>query len=927
MTALEAERPLPSGIITFMFSDIEGSTPLWEQNPAGMQNSLAQHNAIIHGAVAANGGQVFKTVGDEFCVVFVDPVAAVRAALAGQRGLKSAEWASTGPLKVRMGLHLGHVQAQDGDYTSHTVNRVARIMGAAHGGQILLSGEVVEVVRRTLPEGVSLKDLGQHRMKGMENEERIYQLVTPDLQQEFPPISTLPTLLSNLPTQTLTFVGREAEMAELIGLMGRENGRLITLLGPGGIGKTRLMLQTADTVTSDYPHGVWLVELAALTDSSLIPERVAAVLGVQEQPGRQMKETLVDYLRHKTLLLLLDNAEHVVTAVSELTSHLLQHCPKLEILVTSREALLIHGELTLPISSLKLPQADQTPEEIAASEGVKLFLERAKAVRPDFEVMPGNAAVIGEIVRRLDGIPLALELAAARLRMMTVEQINGRLDDRFRLLRGGSRTALPRQQTLQALIDWSWNLLEEKERLLFQRLAIFSGGWNLESAEAVAGFEPLDALDVFDGLEQLINKSLVTVHYPPEGQARYGMLENLHQYASAKLVAAGEEETLRERHVDYYISLIEEFSKSVLELDFRSWIDRFSVESDNLRAVLGSMKEVRPNLALRFTGKLLQYDTSWMSAREASGWLEPLIAEGRALLATNSAELDKADFIRALLGLGWLRVTYGQMASGLQVLDEVIDLARKFGEPSSQVVAISMKLQATITSGTPINFSEIEEMMTISRQKEMTFERFMALLAGGMAYIAAGDFEKGKAYQIELNQIVGDNLTGDLFAWNYQSQAFLAQAEGNHAEAERYLQLSLEAYTIAKNRRMSAFVRSDLAHMYRSQGRVAEAEGLYRRTILSWQEQGHQTAVAHQVECFAYLAMGRGDYGRAARLLGAAQATRQRLNEPSTSPQEIAEYEAAMAEMAEAMGEAERDRAMAEGGRLGLDEAVVLALE
>jgi predicted ATPase len=249
-------------------------------------------------------------------------------------------------------------------------------------------------------------------------------------------------------------------MAELMALMERADGRLITILGPGGMGKTRLMLQTAQQVTTDYKQGVWLVELAALTDATLIPERIAAVLGVQEQPGRQMQETLVDYLRHKTLLLLLDNAEHLVRAVSELTAYLLQHCPRLKILVTSREPLLISGEMTLPIASLSLPQVGQKPQEIAASEGVKLFLERAKAVRPDFEVTAGNAAVIGEMVRRLDGIPLALELAAARLRMMTVEQINGRLNDRFRLLTGGSRTALPRQQTLQALIDWSWNLLE-----------------------------------------------------------------------------------------------------------------------------------------------------------------------------------------------------------------------------------------------------------------------------------------------------------------------------------------------------------------------------------------------------------------------------------------------------------------------------------
>ncbi len=469
--------------VTFLFTDLEDSTPLWENHPDVMQELAARHDALLRAAIEAHRGQVVKTTGDGFHAAFEASSDAVAAALAGQQALLAETWpAETGPLRVRMGLHTGESRPRAGDYYGSEVNRAARIMGIAHGGQVLLSEATAALLRSARIAQLSLSDLGEHRLRGLAVAERIFQVHHPALPADFPPLKSLSVYKHNLPVQLSTFVGRGKELADVQRLL--KETRLLTLLGPGGTGKTRLMLESAEELVGEFTDGIWLVELAPLIDPDLIPERVAAALSVQEQPGRPMNETLVDFLRRKQLLLLLDNVEHLVRESAEVAEHLLTHCPKLKILVTGREALFIPGEVTLQIPSLSLPSdnGSSTLEEIRASEGVQLFLARAQEFHPDFVLDQANAAQIADIVRRLDGIPLALELATARLRMLSVDQIARRLDDRFRLLTGGRRTALPRQQTLQALIDWSWNLLDEKERQLLQRLSVFSGGWTLNAA-------------------------------------------------------------------------------------------------------------------------------------------------------------------------------------------------------------------------------------------------------------------------------------------------------------------------------------------------------------------------------------------------------------------------------------------------------------
>jgi predicted ATPase/class 3 adenylate cyclase len=913
--------------VTFLFTDLENSTPLWEKYPDEMQQASIRHDALMRSAIEQYRGRVVKTTGDGFHAVFESPSDGTAAALDGQLSLAAEPWpTATGPLKVRMGLHTGLSQERGGDYYGLQVNLAARIMGLGYGGQILLSEVTTKLVENSLPQGCTLTDLGEHRLKGIAPVERIFQLCHPNLAADFPPLKSLATFKHNLPRQLSSFVGRTQELMEINRLI--KDTSLLTLLGPGGTGKTRLMLQAAEEVIEDYPDGVWLVELAPLTDPELIPERVAAALNVQEQPGQPMLGTLVEYLRRKELLLLLDNVEHLVRECAEFAEYLLKNCSKLKILVTGREALFIAGETTLQIPSLSLPtiKGEATPEKIRPSEGVQLFLERAQAVRPDFSLTPQNAASIAEIVLRLDGIPLALELAAARLRMLTAEQIAARLNDRFRLLTGGRRTALPRQQTLQALIDWSWNLLDEQEHVLLRRLSVFSGGWILEAAQAVSGFDPLDEFDVFDVLEQLINKSLVTVQHPLEGETRYGMLESIRQYAQNKLFDAGEGETLRNRHADYFIALVDLYDQQALGPEFYNWLNRFAVEGDNLRAVVEWIAEDNPGLVLHFTGKLLQFEEGWINYREARSWLEPAIEQAKSLLGENTTEISMTDFIRGLSTLGWLLITHGDVIDGLSTLDESIHLARKHEETRLLAFALGMKAQAMGSNVTWEIIEQLEEIIEVCRQSGYEMELIMALFSAGQAYLVKGEIEKGQRAITEVIELVEKHDVLFIKAWVYYVQAIKARLTKDLSEAERYYLLAIEGNEKLGNQRLTATGRSELAHLYRQEGRLDEASAIYHQTILSWQEQGHQAAVAHQLECFAYIAIMRERFEYAAQLLGAAQIARERTNSPSTEQQEITEKEQAMRQLRVEIGEKELDRLIEKGGKMSLDEAVAFAL-
>jgi predicted ATPase/class 3 adenylate cyclase len=543
----------PSGTVTFLFTDIEGSTRLWERSQERMQSVLAQHDVLLREGIERQGGYVFKTVGDAFCAAFPAAPEALAAALSAQRALAREE--ALAALRVRMALHTGAAEERGGDFFGPPLNRVARLLAAGHGGQVLLSRATQELVRDSLPAGAFLRDLGEHRLRDLTRPEHIFQLTAPELPSEFPPLRTLELRLHNLPLQPTPLIGREKEVHEVTERLRRSEVRLLTLTGPGGTGKTRLALQAAAELVEEFEDGVFFVNLAPLTDPELVPSSIAQVLGVRETGGRSLPERLHEHLRERRMLLVLDNFEQVVEAAPVVTA-LLAAAPRLKVLVTSRTALHLRGEKGYVVPPLSLPDPKQLPplERLGQYEAVRLFIERALDVRGDFAVTDENAPAVAEICHRLDGLPLAIELAAARIRILSPEALLRRLENRLKLLTGGARDLPERQRTLQATIGWSHDLLSEAEKVLFRRLPVFTGGRTLEAIETVCDAEGELGLDVLEGVTSLVDKSLLRQEEGIGGEPRLVMLETIHEYAREKLEESGEGQEIRRRHAEFFLA-------------------------------------------------------------------------------------------------------------------------------------------------------------------------------------------------------------------------------------------------------------------------------------------------------------------------------------------------------------------------------------
>lgn len=564
---------------TFLFTDIEGSTRLWEQEPDRMRPALARHDAIARASVEAHGGEIVKMTGDGLHAVFGDPLDAVRATVELQVAMLESEATLGMPMRIRCGLHAGVSQKRDNDYYGTAVNRAARVMSAAHGGQMLVSHAVAMRIGDRLPAGIALRDLGKVRLRDLADPERLYQVVHPRLRADFPPLRSLEATPNNLPHQLASFVGREREMQLARELLAAH--RLVTVVGMGGMGKTRLAVQVAAEVVDQHADGVWLVDLAALRDPERVVQIVASALRVVEEPGRPLRDALLAYVRERSLLIVLDNCEHLIGACAELARALLGAGSNLRLLATSREPLQLTGEATLPLSALPTPGllVPDDPEALSRFDAVRLFVERAQAVSPGFQLDAANADAVGAICRRLDGIPLALELAGARVRTMPVHQIAARLLDRLRLLASADPTVLPRQRTLQALIDWSHELLIDSERQLLRQLSVFAGGWTVEAAEAVCKDAAGPEESVLELLARLVERSLVAME--PGGE-RYHLLEIVRQYAQAKLGESGESAALGARHFAFYLAMANEARSGLVGPDQAKWLARLDAELENL---------------------------------------------------------------------------------------------------------------------------------------------------------------------------------------------------------------------------------------------------------------------------------------------------------------------------------------------------------
>ena len=912
---------LPTGTITFLFTDVEGSTKLWERNPEGMSKALSHHDELIRNAVEAHDGFVFKTVGDAFHAAFSTAAEAVEAAIDAQKSLLSEEWEETGPLKVRIALHTGTAEERGGDYFGPTLNRAARLLSAGHGGQVLLSLSTQELVRDQLPLGAGLRDLGVRRLKDVLGPEHIFQLTAPDLPASFPPLKTLDVRLNNLPIQPTPLLGREREVAEISDLLRHDDVRLLTLTGTGGTGKTRLALQSAAELIDDFEDGVFLVALAPISDPELVASTVAGALSVSESAGRPLKEDLRDFLSTKELLLVLDNFEQVVDA-APLVGELLSGCPGLKVLATSRTLLRIYGEHEYAVRPLELPDPDHLPpiETLRQYEAIRFFTERARAANAHFSLTDENALAIAAICARLDGLPLAIELAAARIKLLSPQAMSSRLSNPLKFLTGGARDLPERQRTLRGAIAWSHALLDEDEQVLFARLSVFSDGCALEAVEAIC--DPVGDLfvDVLESLSSLLDKSLLRQEEMVEEEPRFVMLETIREYARERLELSGEAEEIRRLHAEYFLALAEQGASEQQGPEEATWLERLDLEHDNMRAALSWMlesEEAEPGL--RLAGALWQFWDMRGYYGEGRRWLEEALAkDGRASGAR----------AKALEGVGWLADLQGDIDRAVAAAEEGLNLSARVKIQSSDKASFLRILgSAAYVRGDHEQAARLyEESLALSREARDERGIASSLLQLGNVSSDLGDHEEAKTFYEEglaLSRQLDDKalLASALISVGAE---FLLQ--GDHERGAMLNEEAAELYRERGNRGHLQYALDNLGWAALMRGDQRQAEVLHRESLALSRQLGDKLVAAEALEGLACSASARGEAERVARLFGAAEAQREAVGYRQ-EPREHALREPYLAAARPRLSEARWDAAWAEGRRLGFEEAIAYALE
>ncbi|HSZ39198.1 MAG TPA: LuxR C-terminal-related transcriptional regulator [Trebonia sp.] len=860
---------LAAGLVTLLFTDIEGGVRLWEADRDAMAAASTRYGWIVRERVEASGGHVFKSMGEAHRAVFADPIAALSSAVAIQRAVGAESWASSLPVRVCMALHSGPCAERDGDYTGPVVNRTARLLDIGHGGQVLVTAAAYALLAGRLPAGIGLRDLGEQRLRDLGRAERVFQVTASGLAEEFGTLRSLddPALRHNLPSQATSFVGRTAELAELRALVSG-GSRLVTIAGPGGIGKSRLALQAAADAVDGPGDGVWFVELAPVAEPGLVPRSAAAALRISEAPGQPVLDTLIGAVGDRDLLLVLDNAEHVLDAAAVLADAVIRSCPRVSLLVTSREPLGISGEHVFRVPGLEVPPAGLAdPGQLSAFESVQLFAEHAALQRRGFIIDDANAAEVAAICVRLDGIPLALELAAARLGTLSPPEINARLDQRFRLLTTGSRTALPRHQTLRALIDWSYDLLTPEERSVFSRLSVFAGGWTLNAAEAVACGGGVAEWEVLDLLAALVSKSLVQAEMI-HGSTRYRLLETIRHYAAERLAqrSGSDLRDARVAHRDHYLSLVETAAPETPGPDEARWLDRIEVEFDNVRAALAfsiaDPESAEPGLrlaaglrsfaymrghsgeVLEALGALIGRPDSRQSARCLARALaadchllnyfggNPDIPSMAAEAITIARSLADDDLSADALGaLNWYSFFHGDLPAALARADEAVALARAAGRTRLIVTTLGARAVFKGESGDlDGSFADQQEVLSIARVNGDNFVLALTLANLGVDRVAAGDFPAALTYL--------QDALGVADAHGYQS--------------------------------LSAAIQANLGSAYLTAGDVASGRRLLVGVLDTAQASGEKTHVYHAIFGLAVAECAEGDPAVAATLHGAA---------------------------------------------------------
>ena len=908
---------LPTGTVTFLFTDIEGSTRLLQQLGDRYADVLATHHRLLRAAIQDAHGHEMDSQGDALFAAFPRAKDALLAAVAAQRAVQAHAWPDGITVRVRMGLHTGEPLCGETGYVGMDVHRAARIAAAGHGGQVLVSDVTQGLIARDLPEGVSLRDLGEHRLKDLAGPHRLFQVVTADLPGDFPALRSLNAHPNNLPIQLTSFVGRVREIAEIKALLSK--ARLVTLSGSGGAGKTRLALQVAADVVEGYPDGAWLAEFAPIVEPALVPKTVASALGVPEQPGRDMTETLIDAVRPKALLLVLDNCEHLLAACADLAAALLRASPQVRILATSREGLGVPGETLWRVPSLSLPDIDRLPssEDLVLYEAVRLFVDRAVATAPGFTVTRENAPALAQVCQRLDGIPLAIELAAARVKVLAVEQIATRLDDRFRLLTGGSRMVLPRHQTLRAALDWSYALLSDRERLVLDRLSVFAGGWTLEAAEAICSGGGVEASDMLDLLAQLVDKSLVQTD-SQAGQVRYRLLETVRQYGRDRLRDRGADDGTLRRHRDFFLELAERASWDLTGPDSVRWLDRLEGEHDNLRGAFamslgaGNLEEAaRLAVALHWFWQFRgHFEEGWERLTE---------------LLSRRSQLSPA-MRAAVLNTAGVTATY--RTDIMQAIDlglEALPLYRELGDKRGIAICAYRLGGACMDAGNNARAAEcFEESMRLFRELQDPWYGEVVRQLGVLA-AREGNYTQATARLEE--SIVHAQKSG---RWWVGAQAHLELAvvkcyQGDYGRAVSLLQKCVAEFRDHGDRMGVAFSMAKMASTFRKAGDLAKAADCYRDGLALARELRLKIVI---MECFygmAALKDARRQPQQAARLLGVGAMFSEAANYTLPHAEQI-EYDSISAALSRVLGQKAFAQAVAEGRALTLEQAIEYAL-
>jgi predicted ATPase/class 3 adenylate cyclase len=869
---------LPTGTVTFMFTDIEGSTRLLQELGDRYAAVRDEHQAIIRRAIAEGGGVEVSTEGDSFFVAFPSPVSAVGAAVAIQRGLAAHEWSHGAPVRVRIGLHTGEGVPRGADYVGIDVNRAARVADAAHGGQIILSDATRGLIEHALPEGASLRDLGEHRLKDILHPEHLCDVVIEGLTADFPPPRTLDARPNNLPAQLTSFIGREEEIAEIKELLGRT--RLLTLTGAGGTGKSRLSLQVAAQVLTEYRDGCFFVDLSSVTDPALVPSAVARALGVPEVAGRSILEAVKDHLHDKELLLVVDNFEQVVEA-GPVIEELLTTAPKLRVMVTSRVVLSLRGEQEHVVPPLQPPDPQRIPDVLTLGrfEAVQLFTERALAVQPGFRLTEGNASAVAQITARLDGLPLAIELAATRTKVLTPQQMLPRLQQRLSILTSGARTLPQRQRTLRDAIAWSYDLLDDVERRLFARLAAFMGGWTLESAEFVCDLEGL-GLDGLDGLSSLVDKSLIRSAEASDGEPRFSMLETIREFGQEQLREGEDFDAVTRRHADHFLGLALDAEPHLTADDQGEWLDRCDREHANIRVALRwAIEAGEAERAQQSAGALWRFWQQRGHLAEGRRWLEEILAMPLGQKPTPARA-------KAFIGAGGIAWWQQDRESAGVFYEQAVDIERELGDPAR--IAEALYNLAFVVAG-----DDLESAARLLHESLAQFRR-------------VGD-EHGVA----------------------QVLAMLVMPDAQAGRWGRVIESLEEVVAIWRRLGDRLHVAFDLLWLAFAHGRMGhrrEARSAGLEALDLFCEVDNRTGIGITFTDLAFLATWEGRHEDAIRLVAASESVKEQVGGPPGAIGGLLEGDPA-AEAREHLPEDVSQRAWEEGRAMSLEEAVALARE